>query len=231
MARNSLTDYLQDFPFWVMDVAPIEGASIPIFMPLSGFASVSSPEISFEQETIVEGNWFFKNKVIKRAEVTSMTLRRGATLANSDFWRWSHAALTGDTSASFGLSLGGPTPRRQLVLIQFLSRIPFISTGLTSPDSKAGAIAAGLAATGVAAQAGVGNAALAAGLAAGSIGMGALLGGADFALRAPAKAWILYGCIPTRYEAASDFDASSGAVSMQELEIAVEYLEEFSLGA
>lgn len=35
----------------------------------------------------------------------------------------------------------------------------------------------------------------------------------------PGKAWILWDCVPTRYKAGTDFDASSGAVSIAELDI------------
>jgi phage tail-like protein len=35
----------------------------------------------------------------------------------------------------------------------------------------------------------------------------------------PGKAWILWSCVPTRYKAGTDFDATSGEVSIAELEI------------
>ena len=47
-------------------------------------------------------------------------------------------------------------------------------------------------------------------------------------LQIPGKAWMLYGCIPTRYKGASDFDAMSSDVSVQELEIQPEAIEELS---
>jgi hypothetical protein len=39
----------------------------------------------------------------------------------------------------------------------------------------------------------------------------------------------LWSCIPTRYKAGSDFDATSGAVSLTELEIQPQYFSEVSL--
>lgn len=47
--------------------------------------------------------------------------------------------------------------------------------------------------------------------------------------RIPGRAWILKDCIPTRYKSGSDFDASSGAVSIQELEIQPEYVHELTI--
>lgn len=48
-------------------------------------------------------------------------------------------------------------------------------------------------------------------------------------LRIPGKAWLLHECIPVRYKAGSDLDATSSEVSIQELDIAVSSIEEFSL--
>lgn len=45
----------------------------------------------------------------------------------------------------------------------------------------------------------------------------------------PGKAWLLWGCIPIRYKAASDFDARSGDVSLAELEVQPSAVSEFVL--
>ena len=50
------------------------------------------------------------------------------------------------------------------------------------------------------------------------------------AVRVPGKMWVLPGCIPIRYKAASDFDASSADVSIAELEIKPMYMKEVSSG-
>lgn len=47
----------------------------------------------------------------------------------------------------------------------------------------------------------------------------------------PAKAWMLFGCMPVRYKVAGDFDATSGEVSMMELELSVDRAEEFGIAA
>lgn len=48
-------------------------------------------------------------------------------------------------------------------------------------------------------------------------------------LRAFGKGYYLWGCIPVRYKAGSDLDASSGDVSIAELDIQPSYFTEFSL--
>lgn len=48
--------------------------------------------------------------------------------------------------------------------------------------------------------------------------------------RIPGRVWMLHDCIPTRYKAGGDFDASSGAVSVQELEVQPEHIDEITVG-
>jgi hypothetical protein len=43
------------------------------------------------------------------------------------------------------------------------------------------------------------------------------------------KGFILHNCVPTRYKAGGDLDATSGDVSVAELDIQPEYITEFSL--
>ncbi len=216
MARSNITDYLRDYPFWLFDVPTMETAALPIFTPLSGFSSISAPEMTFETEAVTEGNWFFKHHVIKRAEVNSITLSRGVTLGNADFYTWAMNALTSTQAASLNLASlfgSGPiSPRRQLVLVHFFSHLP-IPLDQTAVGGAAAAALGNLAGS------------------AGAMSAAALLGGGgfNFALRIPARAYVLTGCIPTRYKAGSDFDATSGAVSISELDVSYEFFEQFSL--
>lgn len=240
MARSNLTDYLQNYPFWLMDIAPIEPLAVPLFTPLLGFSSITAPEINIEIQDITEANWFFKRKIVKSADTSNITMIRASKWYDSDFYRWVLAALAGSTGgrgALHALALGGATPRRDLLLVHFLSRNP-----IPNPAANAAAAGAGLLAlqgtatalTGGAASLGsasfiAGTAALASSLAASALG--APLGPFEVAPRLPAKAWVLYGCVPARYKAAGDFDASDGGISLQELEIAVESWDELSLGS
>jgi len=237
--RSSLTDYLQNYPFWLMDIAPIEPLAIPLFTPLLGFSSISAPEITLEIQDITEANWFFKRKVVRGGDVGNMTLMRASKWYDSDFYKWTLAALAGNTGGRgrlHALSTGGATPRRDLLLVHFMSRNPLPAGAAAGAVAAAGVLA--LQGTATALVGGTstlasgafigGGAATAASIA--SSAAGAPLGPFEFAPRLPAKAWVLYGCIPARYKPAGDFDASDGAISIQELEIAIESWDELSLG-
>jgi len=67
-----------------------------------------------------------------------------------------------------------------------------------------------------------------------SVGAGALLslfapGAFEFAARIPAKAWLLHQVMPARYKVGTDFNAQSSALSIAELELQIEMVEEISL--
>ena len=210
MARFALTDHLQTHPFWIMDAGPLELGALPVLNPLSGFSAVTAPEVTIQLKDIKEGNQPLTKKVVQSGEVGNITLSRGVTFSNSDFWRWTVAALTGNTSweALFGrisTKVGGKTYRRDLLLVQFFAR---------SPIGPASAILE------------AGNDILS-GAAAATNGLAPF----DIALRVPAKAWLLKGCVPLRYKTGGDFDAKSAEVSIAEIEIAIESIEEISLAA
>lgn len=237
MSRGYLTDYLQVFPFWLADIGPLNTLSLPVLTPVFGFSQITAPEIAIEIETFKEGNWMFDRKVVKSGSVTPITLSRGVTLFESDFANWAKAALFGDTSQFSSvipaLNVGGPTYRRTLMLIHFFQR--------TTSNPPKGGDGNGPSGAGDAERAallgvGVGASDALAGLALGGLlfgltrGLNGLLGTPfEFAARIPARAYILYGCIPSRYKAGSDFDATSGDMSIQELELQVEMMEQISL--
>lgn len=52
----------------------------------------------------------------------------------------------------------------------------------------------------------------------------------DLVSRVPARSWMLSGCIPTHYKAASDFDPMSSDISIMELTLQPQSIEEFSMG-
>lgn len=216
-----------------MEAAPIDPLALPMLTPLFGFSSMTAPEIVAETKEITEGNWYFKKKVIKGAEVTPMLMERGVTWYDSDFWRWMLAALSGDLSNSklgigpVSLKIGGLTPRRTMLLVQFMTRLP-----IKLPDGSDILIQTALKAAGTALAGGSGLDVLAGAAQAALLStVGHFLGPFEFTARLPAKAWLLHGCIPTRYKVGSDFDASSSALSVQQCEMTVEMMEEISLVA
>lgn len=260
MARSPFFDPLRDSNFWLYDVAPVElAAALPVFTPLMGFSAVSSPEINVETQQINEGNWPYTKTVVKSASVGSMTLSRGVSMVQSDFWRWIQAAIQGSTGSSVGvLPIGGISYRRTLLLVHFFRNLPLPVSGFSFKDrpilaakdalGQAGLAVAGNAfvstTAGIVAGTDVGLQGLGVGLSsAAQLGalqaMGAFFGGpnsgalgiANIGIKVPARAFMLKNCVPTRYKSGSDFDATSGQVSIQELDIQPEIVEEIALSA
>lgn len=185
MARPRLLDQMQVFQFWLFDVSGASGNILfSIFDPTLGFSSCTAPEITIETKIIQPGNWEYKRKVVKTADVSPINLTRGTKFFDSDFYNWITNAVRGKQPI-----------RRDIILIHFL---PW------SLQRQA------LAATGVE-------------------GIGPELGVTSIAERTPGRAWLLHGCLPTRYKAGSDFDASSSDVSIAELEITPEHIDEITL--
>lgn len=244
MARHPLEDFLQVFPFWLADLGPIDTIGFPILNPLLGFASVTAPEITVELEEFKEGNFPFTRKVPKAATVNSITLTRGKTWYDSDFWAWTMNCVMGRSSEYSnvpllssipGIGTGSSTYRRTLMLVHFFRGVE----GRTVAERRnAGAFGGGegdlvrstLLGLGVGAVSGVfAGGSVALGTAALQTGIRALgINSFEFAARIPATIYILYNCFPTRYKTTSDFDANSGDVSIQELDLAVEYFEELT---
>lgn len=248
--RSAALDPLRDNNFWLFDVAPIELApALPLFTPLSGFSAISSPEITVETQDINEGNWPFKKTVVKSASVGSITLSRGVTWYSADFWNWIQTAIQGTTGTGL-LPVAGLTYRRSLLLVHFFRNLPIPVSGRSFKDApilasrdtlkQAGLATAGTAGLSIAAGlvAGADTAALgvstgvASGVQLASLQMfGGWVATRQIGIKVPARAFLLKNCIPTRYKSGSDFDATSGQISIQEMDIQPELIEEISLGA
>ena len=194
MARNNISDYLQAYPFWLMDVGPTGTIEFPVFTPLLGFATISAPEITGDVYTFREGNRYFPRNVLKGGALGGFTITRAVSFTDSDFWSWMMDALTGHVA----YQVGGPTSRRDLLLIHYFSRSPIPGIGLTISNSNA--------------QKGPTFESLS-------------FGPFEVTARIPARAYALAGCIPTRWKSGTDFDASSSAISIAELDFTCEGVE------
>lgn len=208
MARLSLTDYLQNHTFWLMDIGPINARALPVLTPLYGFSSITAPALTAQVKTIKPGNHVHAVTVVTGAEEAPITLQRGAGLGDAEFYRWIKACISGNPANRSALAGFGTIVfvRRNLLLIQFLPRLPFTTGGTTLNSVGAG---------------------------------GGLLGGflqslipAPFegGLRLPARAWVLKGCLATKYKAGSTFNATDASVSVMELEVIPEEVSEVNLG-
>lgn len=209
MARGRLLDHLQTFKFHLLDVS-VAGAGlipVPVFVPVLGFSSITAPEMTADIETITEGNSEFPRKVVRKGTVSTITCQRGSQFFDSDFWRWTISSVKGR-----GLN----SRRKTLLLVQFMNKDIF---------TEGAAIAAGLSVVTATSLGGRFTIPSVLAIQAGLIGVGAVVG------LIPAKVWLLQQCIATRVKTASDFDASTGATSIMELDIESEFFEEFSLGS
>lgn len=213
MARSRIFDFLQQYPFWLLDATPSLTPPYFVFTPILGFQSISAPEITLETQDINPGNSLFPKHKVIRAEVAPITLIRGSQFFDADYWNWIYATAAGRSNI-----------RRDLMLIHYMG-YDFGRVGISGLAGSV-AISAGVALSGslsLGAAAGV----AAAQTAAAAFGSGVF----KESSRVPAKAWMLRHCLPTRYKAASDFDATSGEVSLQELDVQPEYFDEISLAA
>lgn len=237
MPRSRFTDYLQDHYFWAFDATSSGG--IPIFNPLFGFSRISAPEIGVELESFKDGTFLYNRGVVKGGRVSPVLFERAASMFDADFYSWIIFTLHGDKKfesendaakvANF-LQGGGraQSPRRSLLIVHFSS----INIGNVEPsnDPKIAASVAGIAGVAgvVASLSGLGGSASSVGIASAGIALG--IGPFSHAMRVPARAWLLHNCLPVRYRSGNDFDAASGQVSLMELEVQPEMIEEFSLG-
>lgn len=202
MARSRLDDLLQVYPFWLFDAGVLGGNILfPVLDPSLAFAALTAPEISVEQKTIQHGNWAYKAQVIKNASVSPITLSRGTRFYDSDMYNWITAAIRGKDPV-----------RRNLFMIHFLGVRDGSGLVQTLGGAALGAVSS---------------------LASGGNGFSGAVGGAIIGNfidnRIPGRAWVLHDCIPVRYKAGSDFDATSGSVSIQELEVQPEYIAEVTV--
>lgn len=191
-----------------MDVGPVSGLSLPVLTPLYGFSEISSPELEVKTKEIEQANAYYSVTVAQGGKAGRITLKRGASFGDSEFYRWVISTITGDPGANPSTAmLGLGTPiflRRTLVLVQFFPRRPDLDSAVS------GTVGTGLAAALL-----------------GSILPAPLEGG----IRLPARAWVLRGCLPTKYRAADGFSGTDGGITVMELEVAPERMEEINLGA
>lgn len=204
MPRAGITDLLSNHLFWAFDASQF-GTAFPVFTPVFGFSGISAPELIVETEDFIDGTYIYPRSVVKNARVSSVTFQRGASMFDSDFYDWITHAIYGTREVG---DQGGVfnTVLRSVQGVTFRRNLVVIQFTRISAFPDAGT------------ELETTNGAL------------TLLGPLANAFRVPGRAWLLHDCIPVRYKPASDFDASSAAISIAELEVKPEYIEEFNLG-
>jgi hypothetical protein len=159
-----------------------------------------------------------KYKVVKGGVVGTFTMARGVKVGDQDFYEWTKRAQFGR----------GGSVRKRLLVIQLhtqfftdnvIEKIGQFAKGITANFSgQVGRQLGGLAGSQLGAQA-IGQGA---GQLAGS-GAARLAGDHRWANRM----WVLDGCIPEEYQPVDTLEASDSDVSVMELTVAPEQMEEY----
>ena len=194
MARLAFTDHLLVHSFWAMDVSFIGAKGAPIMSPMAGFSKITLPEVTVKTKEIQEGNNPFSKKVVQGGSIGNLTLERGIVYNDSDFWRWTKRALSGNLQYSSSIS---STYVRNILVIHFFSQFPFGSV-LGAQDAMSG---------------------FDRNTAVNALGLGGITS-IITNIRIPAKGYVFMNCIPTNCKIASDFDANTSAVSVSTLTLA-----------
>lgn len=233
MSRGMLSDPLRVHEFHLLDVDWSFSAIPFVLFPTAGFSTITMPEMTIETETIREGTGDFVHNVLTKASTNTITLTKGVTPFNSDFWRWIVACLRGNTAndktlltfmsglaqvATFQGFPPIPGKRRNMILLHATGiSLEGLVESMKTSASDALKGAALLPAAGVDALA---------------TGLKGMTGGlVDVGITSiPGKVYVLFDCLPTRYKPGSDFDANETAVSIEELDITYHHFEEFSIG-
>ena len=110
MARNRISDLLQNYPFWLLDVQP--SSRLPFVVlggPLFGFSAISHPEITVAMEDVNQLNHVFPEHALGGGSVSTITLSRGSRFYDSTMYTWIDRFIQGED-----------VPHRDLMLIQHM---------------------------------------------------------------------------------------------------------------
>ena len=173
MARPEATDFLTNFRFHVTSIKTGDGGKNYIKFDdgigaggEAGFQTVSLPEITIPAADYREGTSKYTKKFPGPPEISELSMARGVTTKDTNFFNWAIAAISGGEY------------RSDLLISQFIRSI------LPEPGPE------------------------------------------DFAATpdaAKTRQYKCFECIPVRVKPASDLDASSGEVSLAEVDVAIEY--------
>ncbi|CAB4203550.1 Bacteriophage T4, Gp19, tail tube [uncultured Caudovirales phage] len=175
MSRPRVLDHLQSHRFFVMDVKPSGAPPFLALLPIYGFQSVSGIGLSLGTETYTPLNSMYPLHFASEATVGEVTLTRGASLTDTDFYRWIERAIQGTDQW------------RRNLLVLHLTGVGATTDPLPFPLPVE-------------------------------------------SLKAPGRAWMLWNCLPTGYQA-GDLDATSGDVTLMSLTLQPQYITEVAFGA
>jgi phage tail-like protein len=96
MSRAISTDFYQNFRYHVQLVPGDGYATMPdAFKVQAGFNTLSIPELTMDAVEYREGTTIFTQKFSGIPTFSEVTMTRGVTASDSDFWRWGQNAAKG----------------------------------------------------------------------------------------------------------------------------------------
>ncbi len=201
MARVRFFDYLQNFTFHLSDITP--SIAPPFFalgagLPYS-FNSCSMPEIQLEIESFRQICSMYQTHVVSGATVGPISMSRGVLSTDSTLYRWINRSINGEDRV-----------HRDLCLLHASTWSPIHNAGEEYKEKDGITPAKG--------SNRLGHAPPTLDSTGSSYGLVRMLG----------KGYILHNCLPTRYKAGGDLDATSSEVAIAEFEVQPEYITEFS---
>lgn len=107
MARAKDSDYLHSMRFFVKTV---DGDSFDAFTATwegaqAGFSACTTPELSTEAVEYREGNYIYTRKFPGLPTTADITLSRGVTRVDTDFYNWMLQAVEGSTTDRYRADL------------------------------------------------------------------------------------------------------------------------------
>ncbi len=110
MARPRISDLLQNYPFWLLDISPsLRPPFVVLGGPLFGFSAAGHPEVTINHDPVEQLNQPFPEYVFRGASVNSITLQRGSRFYDSSMFLWIDRYIHGED-----------VPERDLLLIQHM---------------------------------------------------------------------------------------------------------------
>lgn len=231
MSRDLFSDKLQTYQFHLIDVDPSFSLPPWVLIPSAGFSAITMPEVTIETQEVKEGTDPFVHHVLDKASTNTITLSKGASTFNSDFWRWTMGCLAGNPPAKMGSAAEfftnliptkyPPIPgKRRNMILMHLTGMSF--DGLKEAIKFASGVDAAKAALLMGTSGWVSGA---------SEGLKTMTGGMiDFGISSVVgKVYLLIDCLPSRYKPGTDFDADSSDISIEELDLTYHRFEECSL--
>lgn len=238
MARSGTLDFYQNYAFHLYDLSGSKGiasamsmsggggspGSVMALTPQLGFSSIAVPGYDIETEEIKAGNDPYPKTFVRSVSVDTVTLSRGVRMGDLEFYRWAMKAM-----------FGRGEYRRTLGLVQLHGMINGESGWQRFLGATTFALSVFAAAGAVGGEGEVSEGLLRNALQGGGAGE-TVAGGAAAAAGAAgvnipgARAWILYDCVPVRYDPAeADLSGEDDDITIMELELQPERFFEYSI--